>query len=102
MDISNQLVEPFSSDHAQLRMAQRNVSWADVDFVLDHGAKIYRRGVIFYFLRRCDIPNNLWQKYGRLEGTTIVFNGQTQEIITVYRSHRQRGLRRVKRKPIRH
>lgn len=103
MYVSNQyqLAELVPSDHAEWRMAQRNVSWTDLEFVLDHGEKIYRHGVIFFYLRRCDIPLGLRKKYGRLEGATVVFNGQTHEIITVYRSHRQKGLRRVKSKPTR-
>ena len=99
MYLSNPIVELAPTEHAELRMAQRNVSWSDIEFVLDHGRKLYRNGVIFYFLRRCDIPNGLWQKYGRLEGTTVVYSAQSLEIVTVYRSHRRKGLRRVKRKP---
>ena len=101
MHISNQLAELTPSDHAQWRMAQRNLAWADIEFVLDHSEKIYRHGVIFFYLRRCDIPLGLRKKYGRLEGTTVLFNAQIQEVITVYRSHRQKGLRRVKSKPTR-
>jgi hypothetical protein len=101
MNFSNQLVELIPTGHAEWRMAQRNVSWSDIEFVLDHGSKLYRNGVIFYYLRRCDIPNCVWQKYGRLEGTTVVFSAQSYEVVTVYRGHRRRGLRRVKRKPIR-
>ena len=101
MHISNQLAQLTPSDHAQWRMAQRNLSWTDIEFVLDHSKKIYRHGVIFFYLRRCDIPLSLRKKYGRLEGTTVLFNGQTHEVITVYRGDRQKGLRRVKSKPIR-
>ncbi len=101
MYLSNPIMELALTEHAEWRMAQRNVSWSDIEFVLDHGSKHYRNGVIIYFLRRCDIPNGLGQKYGRLEGTTVVYAADSLEVVTVYRGHRRRGLRRVKRKPIR-
>lgn len=101
MYLSNLIMELAPTEHAELRMAQRNISWSDIEFVLDHGRKLYRNGVIFYFLRRCDIPKCLWQKYGRLEATTVVYAAAAHEVVTVYRGHRRRGLRRVKRKPVR-
>ena len=99
MYLSNPIIELAPTEHAEWRMAQRNVSWSDIEFVLDHGSKHYRNGVIFYFLRRCDIPRCLGQKYGRLEGTTVVYAADSLEVVTVYRGHRRKGLRRVKRKP---
>lgn len=84
------------SNHAEKRMAQRNVSFEDVVFVLEFGRKLHKAGAVFYFLRKCDIPQGE-QQFSRLEGTTVVLSRETATIITVYRN-RQKGLRRVKRK----
>lgn len=92
--------EYVPSDHAEIRMAQRNVSFEDIVFVLDHGRKMHKAGAVFYFLRKCDIPQGWQREFGRLEGTTVVLSRETATIITVYRN-RQTGLRRVKRKPTR-
>jgi hypothetical protein len=84
------------SHHAEKRMAQRNISFEDIVFVLEHGRKLHKAGAVFFFLRRCDIPGQRWQRCGRLEGTTVVLSRETATIITVYRN--RQGLRRVKRK----
>jgi hypothetical protein len=88
--------EYIPSFHAEKRMAQRNVSFEDVVFVLENGRKLHKAGAVFYFLRKCDIPD-LEPEFSRLEGTTVVLSRETATIITVYRN-RKKGLRRVKRK----
>ena len=99
MYIFNQLVELVPTNHAELRMAQRNVSEFELEFVLDHGHRYYHDGWVHYVLRGCDIPECLWHEFCRLEGTTVIFCPQSRKIITVYRDHQWRGGRRVKRKP---
>lgn len=90
--------EDILTNHAILRMAQRNVSEADICFVLNHGHKMHRAGAIFIVLRRCDFPKGLHKRYDRLEGTVVVVSRETHQILTVYRN-RQSGLRRIKQKP---
>lgn len=85
------------TDHALWRMAQRNISLEDVLFVLDHGQKLYRAGALFFYLRKCDIPQKARRQFGRLEGTTVVLSREAPLVLTVYRN-RQSGLRHVKRK----
>jgi hypothetical protein len=53
------------SKHAGLRMAQRNISLHDLEYVLEHGKRINRTGITIYILRRRDI---------RLEIITIYRN----------------------------
>jgi hypothetical protein len=79
------------SKHAILRMAQRNVSLCDLEYVLEHGERIYKTGITIYLLRKRDIPKSdrKESKITRLEGT-VVLAGPTQEgtlkIITLYRN----------------
>lgn len=46
----------YFGEHAVQRMAQRNLSKDEVLTVIRFGRKIYRTGVIFYFLGNRDIP----------------------------------------------
>ena len=41
--------EYVPSDHAGKRMAQRNISLEDIDFVLDHGQRLHKAGAVFSF-----------------------------------------------------
>ena len=109
--------------HAQRRMAQRNVSLADVRFVLKHGKRFHRAGAVFVHLRGKDIPKEKRhdKNITRLEGTTVVLSrrnvllntliegklAERQEttvvshespiILTIWRNS-QDGLRHIKRK----
>ena len=81
--------------HAILRMAQRNVSLSDLEYVLEHGDRIYRTGITIYILRMRDILQNDRKNYAitRLQGT-VVLTAFTQdgrlEIITIYRNQSAR------------
>jgi hypothetical protein len=87
-----------ATEHAGQRMAQRNLSFDDVHFVLRHGQKLHRAGVIIYFLRGRDIPAVEWRRMSRLEGTVVVVSRDGAAIVTVYRN-RRRGLPHIKQKP---
>lgn len=79
------------SKHAILRMAQRNISLSDLEYVLAHGERIYRTGITIYLLRKRDIlPGDRKRStITRLEGTVVLVgfkpNG-TLEVITIYRN----------------
>jgi len=77
--------------HAILRMAQRNVSLCDLEYVLEHGERIYKTGITIYVLRKRDIPQSDRKSstITRLEGTVVLagflWDGRP-EIITIYRN----------------
>lgn len=79
-------------------MAQRNLSSADIDFVLQHGREEHRAGVEAYFLgwRQLDGLANT-RDVARLEGTVVLRNPLTGEVVTAYRN-RSRGLKDHRRK----
>ncbi|MBK8905958.1 MAG: DUF4258 domain-containing protein [Anaerolineaceae bacterium] len=85
------------SAHVRLRMAQRNLNWEDIHFVLQNGQRTRKAGVIHVFLGSRDIPPELRKRYGRLEGTIILVSKNTDTIITVYRN-RQGGSGHIRRK----
>lgn len=88
------------TDHAEKRMAQRNLSLDDVLFTMQHGKIFHRAGALIVYLRAKDIPKHSRrnEKIRKLEGTTVILSREEPSILTVYRNRRN-GLRKIKRKP---
>lgn len=86
--------------HAQQRMAQRNLSPDDVDFILSHGRPNHCAGVVQIHLRHKDVPAATAKqtKYTRLVGSTVVLSRDQTAVITVWRNRTQ-GLRHIRCKP---
>lgn len=82
--------------HALERMAQRNLTHEDIRFVMQHGQRHHRTGVLFFFLGRGDLPMNDLLKHSRLEGTTVLVDPKSRKVITTYRD--KKGLGEIKRK----
>ena len=77
--------------HAHLRMAQRNISPSDIEYVLEYGERIHATGAVAFILRKRDIPDDDRDKseITRLEGTVILIGAKKDgksEIITAYRN----------------
>ena len=94
----NTTVDIILTHHARLRMAQRNVSTNQVWFILAHGHRCHRAGVIHVHLRRKDIPADAKRQFACLEGTTVVLNREGTAVMTVWRN-REKGMRHISRKP---
>ena len=84
------------SDHALTRMAQRNLSAEDIEYVIQFGCPVRSGGALHYFLRHEDIPQADRKSVQRLEGTTVLMDRGEQYIITVYRN--RRGLKEIRQK----
>ncbi|HRJ42581.1 MAG: DUF4258 domain-containing protein [Caldilineaceae bacterium] len=84
------------SHHAATRMAQRNLSTEDVEYVLQFGYRVRSGGALHFFLRFDDIPKADRKRAQRLEGTTVLMDRSGQFIITVYRN--RRGLKGIRQK----
>jgi hypothetical protein len=87
--------------HAQQRMAQRNLSAAEIEYVLLYGQSWHKAGAIIVYLRRKDLPSSdqLDQRWQQLIGTTVVMSTISERVVlTAYRNRRS-GLRQIKRKP---
>lgn len=88
------------SDHARQRSAQRNLSPEDIQFVVRHGERVHRTGVIFCQLREKDVPDKTPgnHRWWQLVGTTVVLCKCGQFVVTLYREKRafQRDCRKTK------
>jgi hypothetical protein len=76
------------SDHAEIRAAQRNLSYDEICFILTNGKRVRRSGVIFYCLQRKQIPPELPgnHPYRRLVGTTVILSRDGSIVVTAYRN----------------
>jgi hypothetical protein len=94
-------MNPFLTDHSELRMSQRNLSLDDVNYVMTYGQKLHRAGALIFFLRKRDIP--AWDlpssRLTRLAGTAVVASRDGRVVITAWRNLK-RGLSHIKVKPI--
>ncbi len=88
------------TDHLRLRLAQRNLSEEDMDFVLAYGRWVRRAGACHVFLGRRDLApyRELARRFARLEGTTLLLEYQEDLVtgITIFRN--RRGLKEIRKK----
>ena len=75
------------TDHAWLRMAQRNLSLTDVTFVVEHGKRYWRAGALHIVLRYKDIPTPEQRAFARLDGTVVLLDDAGAVVTTVYRGN---------------
>ena len=88
------------SDHASRRLAQRNLTTDDVQYVYTHGRLHHRGKATFVHLGLRDIPaeDRRDDRYRRLEGTVLVLDPATGCHLTTAYRNRQRGSRDIRRK----
>lgn len=91
-------MDPVLTDHAFLRMSQRNYNLRDVKYILTYGHVEHQTGIRFYFLGKKCVPTSdlrlPWVQ--RLIGTTLLLSSDQKVLITLYKNHN--GLKEIKRK----
>ncbi|MFM9107613.1 MAG: DUF4258 domain-containing protein [Chloroflexota bacterium] len=89
------------SSHAGERLAQRNLSEADVRYVFVHGRRHHSGHAVFVHLGKRDIPREDLRndRIRRLEGTVLVLDPFSGEHLTTAYRNRRSGSRDIKRKP---
>lgn len=97
--MADQHIESVST-HASQRLAQRNLSYLDIEYVLNHGRRIRNGKALFIYLGRRDIPfDDLREsRRTRLEGTVLVLDPQSGSHLTTAYRNRRTGIRDIKRK----
>jgi hypothetical protein len=87
---------PCLTGHAGSRMGSRRISRDDVAVVLSYGRTCHVRGAVIYALGRqeaaCCREDGL--RPDRLEGLQVVCARESGAVLTVYRNHDFRSLRR--------
>ena len=88
------------SAHASRRLAQRNLTAEDVQYVYAHGRVHHNGKATFVHLGLRDIPESDRRddRLRRLEGTVLVLDPTTGCHLTTAYRNRQRGSRDIRRK----
>ena len=88
------------SVHASRRLAQRNLTATDVQYVYVHGRLHHTGNATFIHLGLRDIPeqDRRDDRIRRLEGTVLVLDPTTGCHLTTAYRNRQRGSRDIRRK----
>lgn len=88
------------SAHASRRLAQRNLTAEDVQYVYAHGRLHHTGKATFVHLGLRDIPeeDRRDDRFRRLEGTVLVLDSTTGCHLTTAYRNRQRGSRDIRRK----
>lgn len=86
--------------HALSRGARRNLSASDVEFVLAHGRHVHAAGALHVFLAGRDIPADkaTMQRYGHLEGTTLVLDEDDDDLVLITAYRNRHGFKAVRTK----
>ncbi len=84
--------------HAKRRLAERGIREDDVRAALQLGVRFRRQGVVFYHVRKKDLPEKMPERARRrLEGLTVVMSPAGGAVISAYKNHND--LKRIKRPP---
>jgi hypothetical protein len=77
------------SSHANRRCAQRNLSPAQVAYILAHATEVHRTGITFFILRRRDMPapDRKLDRYAKLGGAVLLL-AHDWTLVTAYRHPR--------------
>jgi len=72
--------------HSFRRAAQRGINLNKITATLQYGENIYKQGLIYFILGENNIPDLLGKEKDKLKNTVVVVAGDSNEVITCYRS----------------
>ena len=79
-------IEFEHSEHSYLRASQRGIEGDKICIALLYGQVFNKQGLIYYVLGEHNIPDILAKEKNRLKNTIVIVAGDTNKIITCYRS----------------
>lgn len=74
------------SRHSRRRSAQRSIGNSQLAIALEFGENIYKQGLIYFILGENNIPEKLQKDKDKLKNTVVVVAGDSNQVITCYRS----------------
>ena len=72
--------------HSYQRASQRGISSNKIEAALQFGESIYKQGLIYFILGENNIPQTLIKERNTLINTVVVVSGDSNQLITCYRS----------------
>ncbi|MEJ7627303.1 MAG: DUF4258 domain-containing protein [Ferruginibacter sp.] len=88
-DAGSQLYIDFQfthSRHSRRRSAQRGIKMNQLTLALQYGETIYKQGLIYFILGEDNIPDSLLKNKDKLKNTVVVVAGDSNTVVTCYRS----------------
>ena len=74
------------TQHSFLRSAQRGINNKKIAVALQYGENIFKQGLIYYILGENNIPDSLCKQKEQLKNTIVIVSGDSNQVITCYRS----------------
>lgn len=74
------------TEHSYLRARQRGFNNQKIVAALQYGENIYKQGLIYFILGENNIPDSLCKQKKQLKNTVVIVSGDSNQVITCYRS----------------
>ena len=74
------------TEHSYLRARQRGFNNQKIVATLQYGETVYKQGLIYFILGENNIPDSLCKKKEQLKNIVVIVSGDSNQVITCYRS----------------
>lgn len=74
------------TQHSYLRACQRGFNHQKIVAALQYGVNVYKQGLIYFILGENNIPLSLSKQKEQLKNTVVIVSGDSNQVITCYRS----------------
>lgn len=74
------------TEHSYLRARQRGINNQKIIAALQYGENVYKQGLIYFILGENNIPDALCKQKEQLKNTVVIVAGDSNQVITCYRS----------------
>jgi len=100
--IVNDLIEGLDfnfshTQHSNKRSCQRGINKDKIIIALEYGKATFKQGLLYYVLGEKDIPAHLQQEKNKFMNIVVIVSGDSNEIVTCYRS--KNAVKNIKLKP---
>ena len=72
--------------HSFKRACQRGFNKQKIAIALEYGENIYKQGLIYFILGEKNIPDSLIKQKEQLKNIVVIVSGNSNQVITCYRS----------------
>lgn len=73
--------------HSLCRSDQRGISKSKISVALEYGTTFFKQGFIYHVLGEKNIPDSLKKEKNHYKNTVVVVSGDSNQVITCYRSN---------------
>jgi hypothetical protein len=85
------------TSHSNKRSCQRGVNTDKIIIALEYGNTTFKQGLLYYVLGEKDIPAHLQHHKNKFMNTVVIVSGDSNVIVTCYRS--KNAVKNIKLKP---